>query len=574
MTLPRFTTRRRVAVPHSGDRPQTPSRPHGDRLRRPAAALRPRDSTVAVVLLAALLALVPLMLATLAFGHAFRASETGRVDARLVAATREALDRVASADASARAAAGSLAADPVVQRALARGDASALPDLGYRRGPLAVTVSLPSEPQAAGPAGAIARTVSVVSSGRTIGRVDAVVDLAPALSALGAETRTELALARRGVVDTGPLQAWRLRGPSGRAEQVQVAQQGYRALHEPVSPGVELVAAASDRTITATVHRRQLVTLGAAGLTLAALAFVALVIVQRRRAMGHPRGRRGDRSPVALVGEVVAASHDPRALLPVILETAVAAMDAPGGHIVWDGERIASIGSPAVAAGDRLVFSLDEEDLGRRIVLYPPRGGFSDSDREVAAALVAQGRIALENARLHSVVRRQAVTDELTDLANRRRFMEVLQQEVARSARFGSSLALALFDLDHFKQINDRYGHQAGDDVLRATADMIRDRVRETDLPARVGGEEFAIILSGTDLAGACSLAEQLRHDLSKHVHVLADDWIVTASFGVAVLRDGQSAELLIGAADRALYRAKAEGRNRVCAAEAEPSAA
>src|SRR5919197_484989 len=176
----------------------------------------------------------------------------GRVDARPVAATREALDRVASADASARAAAGSLAAEPVVQRALARGDASALPDLGYRRGPLAVTVSLPSEPQAAGPAGAIARTVSVVSSGRTIGRVDAVVDLAPALSALGAETRTELALARRGVVDTGPLQAWRVRGPSGRAEQVHVAQQGYRALHEPVSPGVELVAAASDRTITAT----------------------------------------------------------------------------------------------------------------------------------------------------------------------------------------------------------------------------------------------------------------------------------------------------------------------------------
>jgi diguanylate cyclase (GGDEF)-like protein len=541
--------------------------------------LRPQDATVSVVLLAAALALVPLVLATLAFGHAFRASETGRVDARLAAATREALDRIAAADSSARSAAGALAAQSAVQRALARGDAAALQGLGYRRGALRVMVSLPSDPPAPSPPGSIERTVSVVSSGVTIGRVDAVVALAPMLRSLGAGTHTALALARNGVVEAGPLRTWRVRGSMGQADQLRFAEQGYRVLHEPVSPGVELVAAGSDRSIGATVHRRQLVTLGAAGLTLAALAVVALVIVQRRRASGRgARSRRGDRSPVALVGEVVAASHDPRALLPVILETAVAAMDAPGGRIIWDGERITSIGSPTAADGERLVFSLDEDGehgSGRRqIVLYPPRGGFSEADREVAAALVAQGRIALENARLHSVVRRQAVTDELTDLANRRRFMEVLHQEVARAARFGSSLALALCDLDNFKQINDRCGHQAGDDVLRAAAEVIRYRVRETDLPARVGGEEFAVILSGTDLAGAYSLAEQLRHDLSEHVRVPAQDWVVTASFGVAVLGEGQSAELLIGAADRALYRAKAEGRNRVCAAEAEPSAA
>jgi diguanylate cyclase (GGDEF)-like protein len=159
------------------------------------------------------------------------------------------------------------------------------------------------------------------------------------------------------------------------------------------------------------------------------------------------------------------------------------------------------------------------------------------------------------------------VTDELTDLANRRRFMEDLEHEVARAARFGTPLALVLFDLDHFKQINDRYGHQVGDDVLRSTAAAMRNRVRETDLPARVGGEEFAIILAGTDIEGAVTMAEEFRLDLSQQVQVEGADWTVTASFGVAALHDNETAGALIGAADGALYRAKAEGRNRVCTA-------
>jgi diguanylate cyclase (GGDEF)-like protein len=166
------------------------------------------------------------------------------------------------------------------------------------------------------------------------------------------------------------------------------------------------------------------------------------------------------------------------------------------------------------------------------------------------------------------------VTDELTDLANRRRFMEVLQQEVARAARFDQPLALVLFDLDYFKQINDQYGHQMGDEVLRATAAVIRGRVRETDLPARVGGEEFGVILSGTDVQGAAALAENLRIDLTQLVDVLGPDSPVTASFGVAEIGRGGSAEFLIGSADRALYRAKALGRNRVCAADGETSPA
>jgi diguanylate cyclase len=111
--------------------------------------------------------------------------------------------------------------------------------------------------------------------------------------------------------------------------------------------------------------------------------------------------------------------------------------------------------------------------------------------------------------------------------------------------------------------------------VLRSTAAAIRGRVRETDLPARIGGEEFAVILTGTGEEGALALAEQLREDLSRGVRVPgASDWTVTASFGVAVLHEGGNAELLIGAADRALYRAKADGRNVVRAAAAETSSA
>src|SRR5207237_2583695 len=148
--------------------------------------------------------------------------------------------------------------------------------------------------------------------------------------------------------------------------------------------------------------------------------------------------------------------------------------------------------------------------------------GSTAAERELARSLAGHGRIALDNARLHGVVRRQAVTDDLTDLSNRRRFMEALRQEVARSARLDTPLALVLFDLDHFKQINDRCGHQAGDDVLRSAADAIRARVRETDLAARIGGEEFALILPGTDRQGAVSLAEHLRRAVSRTVGVLA----------------------------------------------------
>jgi diguanylate cyclase (GGDEF)-like protein len=116
-------------------------------------------------------------------------------------------------------------------------------------------------------------------------------------------------------------------------------------------------------------------------------------------------------------------------------------------------------------------------------------------------------------------------------------------------------------------QAHDHCGHQLGDIVLRRTADAVRKRIRGTDLAARIGGEEFAILLPGSDAAGAVTFAEYLRLDIRREVAVEGVRWPTTASFGVAEFREGMSIETLVGAADRALYQAKAEGRDRVCTA-------
>ncbi len=173
--------------------------------------------------------------------------------------------------------------------------------------------------------------------------------------------------------------------------------------------------------------------------------------------------------------------------------------------------------------------------------------------------------IALENAHLHGLVQRQAVTDELTGLANRRRFLAQLETEVARSRRSGSPLAIVLSDLDDFKQVNDKYGHEAGDRALRAFADIMRGVVRDVDLPVRLGGEEFAVLLPDTDLAGAVNLAERIRSALeAAEIESDANRIRVTASFGVSCFPVAVAADDLLVDADRRLYDAKRRGKNRV----------
>ena len=164
-------------------------------------------------------------------------------------------------------------------------------------------------------------------------------------------------------------------------------------------------------------------------------------------------------------------------------------------------------------------------------------------------------------------LRELSMTDGLTSIMNRRHFMEVFQQEFERSARYGGQLACLLVDLDHFKDVNDSYGHLVGDEVLIAVAGVLRDASRKLDVVARYGGEEFALLLPETDPEGARVVAERYRHALEKvRVAVGADSLSVTASIGVACYPDDslRTVDDLLRRADTALYRAKALGRNRV----------
>jgi diguanylate cyclase (GGDEF)-like protein len=166
-----------------------------------------------------------------------------------------------------------------------------------------------------------------------------------------------------------------------------------------------------------------------------------------------------------------------------------------------------------------------------------------------------------EVTRLHEL----SVTDGLTQVANHRFFQERLSEEFRRAQRYDDPLALILADLDHFKLVNDQYGHPAGDQVLRTLADLFKASVRETDFVARYGGEEFAVLLPKTHLGGALSVAERVAAELRRR-SIGPAEVRVTASFGVSSFpgRGVSSPEQLLKTADEALYRSKSDGRNRI----------
>lgn len=159
-----------------------------------------------------------------------------------------------------------------------------------------------------------------------------------------------------------------------------------------------------------------------------------------------------------------------------------------------------------------------------------------------------------------------AAQDDLTGLANRRTVIAALERDVARAVRTQESLAVMMVDVDHFKQVNDRWGHQAGDAVLRSVAHALHQRVRAQDLVGRYGGEEFLLVLPGTHYEGALQLAQHLCAAVEASPCVWGQDSIpVTVSIGVfaGCLPPGVQSDQLLQAADSALYRAKAAGRNR-----------
>ncbi len=193
-------------------------------------------------------------------------------------------------------------------------------------------------------------------------------------------------------------------------------------------------------------------------------------------------------------------------------------------------------------------------------------GEFSAEDVKRLQPLANAAAIALENARLFGEVQRLAITDGLTGMYNRRHFFELAENELNRARRFRHTVSAIMLDVDHFKQVNDTYGHAVGDQVLRVLAERCRESIRDIDILGRYGGEEFAIILPATDLSGAVSMAERLRQCISD-TPILTErgDIAITTSLGVAssVQPDGDVATLL-NRADAAMYAAKQAGRNRV----------
>src|SRR4051794_9986964 len=197
---------------------------------------------------------------------------------------------------------------------------------------------------------------------------------------------------------------------------------------------------------------------------------------------------------------------------------------------------------------------------------------FDESEYDLFAYLTGQAAVSIENVDLHEMVRIQAVTDELTGLYNLRHFHDTLDGEIERSRRFGTEVGLMLLDIDDFKRVNDTYGHQQGDLVLIEVGRVLRTLSRDIDEPARYGGEEMAVILPQTDVAGAELLAERMRSAVAGIEIDRLDGGgrlKVTASFGVASLpSNARDKDSLIAEADAALYRAKRSGKNRVGRAE------
>ncbi len=352
---------------------------------------------------------------------------------------------------------------------------------------------------------------------------------------------------------------------------VSVGMKRLRALMLPLggeNRRFALVVATPRTAIDASIRHRQLLALLAVVSALAAVLLGGLLLVRRamsRRARTHRDARTTRREALAVLGDALAATHEPSALLEIVLKVAVEATGATGGRLVEREDSTASTASPGVE--EPLILPIAAGGFESRLLcLDPPPGGFASESLRLAESLALQASVALENAYLHQVIQERALTDDLTGLANRRHFLESLEGEIMRAQRFNILPAVVVADLDNFKNVNDNYGHAMGDEVLRSFARVMRNEVREIDLPARLGGEEFVILLPQTNLDGAVALAERMRSSLAHMQHQTPDGRAlpVTASFGVALYEPSEGAFELLGAADDALYRAKVKGKNRV----------
>ncbi|MGC8855481.1 MAG: diguanylate cyclase, partial [Anaerolineae bacterium] len=195
---------------------------------------------------------------------------------------------------------------------------------------------------------------------------------------------------------------------------------------------------------------------------------------------------------------------------------------------------------------------------------------FTEEHVHLTMAFASQVALVIENARLFEETQQLAITDPLTGLYNRRRFLELAQQEFERARRYRRKLSIIMFDIDHFKQVNDTYGHLAGDQVLLALATLCKQKLREADPIGRYGGEEFVALVIEADGHRAFQVGERLRHEVEKmSIPVPNGEIHITVSIGIASLANNiPDLQTLIARADQALYQAKRKGRNQVVVGE------
>jgi diguanylate cyclase (GGDEF)-like protein len=498
-------------------------------------------------------------------------SELDRADIRLAAEARSAQGAFATEVARADARAGTLAASRRLQRALVRADTSAL--AGMIRGRSSAVYKGRRLLAGSVPAGALTRGVLVVRGTRPLGRVVSYVALDATLlarlsDAVGLPHGDRLLLVRAQTVSKlGTARDRSVDGKRYRTYALELVGPPHRAVLEVATPSA---------AISRSVRHRVLWVVLAALTTVATIFVAAYAFVSARRRRSSELVRAKDMRGLALVGDALASTHNPERLLPVVLHTAMQVTGASAGRVMRNGDEVAREGVFGGTAEPLRLDLTSHEGAAEpmTLLLYPARDVFDERTTALAHSLAAQATVALENAHLHGIVKRQAVTDELTGLANRRAFLEALALELRRAERFGGSLALIFADLDDFKRVNDRFGHHIGDDLLRTFAEILEGRTREIDVCARLGGEEFAVLLPQTDVVGAESLAESLRVAVAELTVSAGDDAVsVTASFGVVAYPETHTADELMTAADRALYTAKRQGKNCVVTVGRETAA-
>src|SRR4051812_37032615 len=566
-----------------------------------------------------LLSLLPLAAAFWGFSTVAARSETRRVDARLQAGLRAAVatyqDELVAADTDAA----ELARSAAFQRALVAGDRAGIRRLLSGHPNLSVDAGRRFHVGRVDPTAAT-REVAVVGDHGTRGAVFGAVplDQPPAerregRSGLDADEHVILIEDRRVVAGPADSLGGRFEAVAGQTHTLRFGGTRYRALVAETLNGVPsaTIGVISPQTrIDAANHaamQRLLAGLFACLLLVAAVAYIegrAIVRTLRRLVDATRAISRGDleqrvqvqgrdefallgrtfnemaaqlqtrldelewqrsrlRDVIARFGEALGATHDVDQLMRLIVEAAIEATSANGGVIVSTNGELVQSGRPEEGAQKIEVPLIAGEVTFGSLLLFGDR--FEDEDRMTAVSLASQAVVALENARLHRIVERQALVDGLTGLANRRQCEETLASELARVERFGGPLTVVVADLDWFKDVNDRHGHPSGDAVLREFAQLLEETLRDVDLAGRWGGEEFLLILSGTDAAGGARVADRIRVALAGRIVLSADGSPipVTASFGVAATPPASTAAELFSAADAALYEAKRNGKNR-----------